>query len=50
MSNLDSDSLEFKATVNAKPAIDGKDYILYPDEGFIQFQDSFRNYDFLKVS
>lgn len=38
VSNLDSDSLEFKATVNGKPAIDGEDYILYPDEGFIQFQ------------
>jgi hypothetical protein len=38
VSNLDSDSLEFKATVKGKPAVDGEDYILYPDEGFVQFQ------------
>jgi hypothetical protein len=37
-SNLNIDTLEFKATVKGKPAVDGEDYILYPVEGFVQFQ------------
>ncbi len=38
VSNLDTDSLKFTASVGGKPAIEEEDYILYPDEGFIQFQ------------
>jgi len=34
--NLDTDTLEFKAFVNGKPAISEEHYLLYPDEGFIQ--------------
>lgn len=38
VSNLDTDNLQFTATVNGEPAIDEEHYILYPDEGFIQIQ------------
>ena len=38
VSNLDTDTLKFTATVGGKPAVEEDDYILYPDEGFIQFQ------------
>ena len=39
--NLNSDSLKFTGTVNGQPAVADKDYTVYPDEGFIQFQNEF---------
>ncbi len=38
VSNLDTDTLKFTASVGGQPAVEEEDYILYPDEGFIQFQ------------
>jgi len=38
VSNLDTDTLKFSANVGGQPAVEEEDYILYPDEGFIQFQ------------
>lgn len=39
--NLNSESLKFTGTVNGQPAVEDKDYTVYPDEGFIQFQKEF---------
>jgi len=36
--NLDRDNLNFSAFVKGKPAVEDEDYIIYPDEGFIQVQ------------
>lgn len=38
VSNLDTDTVEFTATVNGEPAKEEEDYILFPDEGFVQIQ------------
>ena len=38
VSNLDSETIEFTAFKDGKPAVDEEDYIMYPDEGFVQFQ------------
>lgn len=38
VSNLDVDSIEFTASFEGKPAINDEHFILYSDEGFIQFQ------------
>ncbi len=38
VSNLDTETLMFTASVGGKAAVEEEDYILYPDEGFIQFQ------------
>ncbi len=38
ISNIDMDSIEFTATVNGEPVVNEEHYILYPDEGFLQFQ------------
>ena len=39
--NLNLDSLKLTGAVNGKPAVEDEDYIVYADEGFIQFQREF---------
>ena len=38
VSNVDTETLEFNATLNGEPAIEEEHYIMYPDEGFVQIQ------------
>ena len=38
VSNLDVESVEFTAFVDGEPAVEEEDYIMFPDEGFVQFQ------------
>ncbi|MEX2481261.1 MAG: hypothetical protein WD928_10400 [Gammaproteobacteria bacterium] len=38
VSNLDPDSIEFKATVDGEPAVADEHYTMYADEGFVQVQ------------
>lgn len=38
VSNIDVDTVEFTATRNGEPAKEEDDYILFPDEGFVQIQ------------
>ncbi|MGB1884847.1 MAG: WD40/YVTN/BNR-like repeat-containing protein [Gammaproteobacteria bacterium] len=38
VSNLDVDTVEFTAFKGGEPAVDEEDYIMYPDEGFVQIQ------------
>ncbi|MGR8921627.1 MAG: hypothetical protein ACU85V_18590 [Gammaproteobacteria bacterium] len=38
VSNLDVDSIEFSATVGGEPAVEEEHFVMYPDEGFVQFQ------------
>lgn len=38
VSNLNLDTIEFSATLNGEPALEEEHYIMYPDEGFVQFQ------------
>lgn len=38
VSNIDSETIEFTATVGGEPAIPDEHYIMYPDEGFVQVQ------------
>ena len=37
VSNLDLDSLKFTGTVGGEPAVADEHFIMYPDEGFVQF-------------
>ncbi|MEQ8493055.1 MAG: hypothetical protein RLW42_02430, partial [Gammaproteobacteria bacterium] len=38
VSNVDLESVEFTAFVNGEPAVEEEHYIMFPDEGFVQFQ------------
>ncbi|MEQ8660545.1 MAG: hypothetical protein RLW62_06985 [Gammaproteobacteria bacterium] len=38
VSNVDPESFEFTAFVNGEPAVEEEHYIMFPDEGFVQFQ------------
>lgn len=38
VSNLDMDSIAFTAFVGGEPAVADEHYVMYPDEGFVQFQ------------
>ncbi|MEM7465776.1 MAG: hypothetical protein AAF387_02710 [Pseudomonadota bacterium] len=37
VSNLDLDSLKFTGNVGGQPAVEDEHFIMYPDEGFVQF-------------
>ena len=37
VSNLDVDSLKFSGSVGGEPAVEEEHFIMYPDEGFVQF-------------
>ena len=37
VSNIDLDSLKFSGNVGGEPAVEDEHFIMYPDEGFVQF-------------
>ncbi len=41
VSNVNPDSIEFSGYVNGEPAVEEEHYIMFPDEGFVQFQTDF---------